>query len=59
MAKHCRKYQPTVAHADAPVGHRLDDIMVTLLGEPLRPADVLDASSWYTYDDLSVPDPPP
>jgi tyrosinase len=59
MAKHGRKYQPTVANADAPVGHRLDDIMVTLLGEPLRPADVLDASSWYTYDDLGSPDPPP
>lgn len=55
MAKHGRTYQPTVANADAPVGHRLDDIMVTLLGEPLRPADVLDASTWYAYDDLSVP----
>lgn len=58
MVEHGRQYRPTVADADAPIGHRLDDTMVTLLGAPLRPADVLDASAWYTYDDLSVADPP-
>lgn len=54
MAERGREYRPTTADADAPAGHRLNDIMVTLLGEPLRPADVLDASTWYTYDALSV-----
>ncbi|MGH3920541.1 MAG: tyrosinase family protein [Pseudonocardiaceae bacterium] len=55
MVEHGREYRPTVADADAPIGHRLDDTMVSLLGAPLRPADVLDASAWYAYDDLSVP----
>jgi tyrosinase len=59
MVKYGRDYRPTVADADAPIGHRLDDTMVTLLGEPLRPVDVLDASAWYTYEDLSTPDPAP
>lgn len=59
MVQNGREYRPTAADADAPLGHRLDDTMVTLLGAPLRPADVLDASDWYAYDDLSIPDPPP
>lgn len=58
MVEHGREYRPTVADADAPIGHRLDDTMVTLLGAPLRPADVLDAGFWYAYDDLSVADTP-
>ncbi|MGH4000148.1 MAG: tyrosinase family protein, partial [Pseudonocardiaceae bacterium] len=59
MVQNGRVYHPTVTDADAPIGHRLDDTMVTLLGAPLRPTDVLDASTWYVYDDLSVADPPP
>lgn len=58
MIEHGQVYRPGVADADAPVGHRINDIMVTLLGEPLRPTDVLDPSTWYAYDDLSVPAPP-
>ncbi len=58
MVEHGREYRPTVADADAPIGHRLDDTMVTLLGAPLRPADVLDAGFWYAYDDLNVADTP-
>lgn len=54
MVDHGRNYRPDQADADAPVGHRLNDTMVALLGRPLRPADVLDASAWYVYDDLSI-----
>jgi tyrosinase len=54
MQQHGRVYRPTAADIDAPVGHRLDDVMVTLLGAPLRPSDTLDASTWYVYDDLNV-----
>lgn len=46
------KYRPLDADGDAPEGHRLDDAMVTLLGEPLRPTDVLDPTDWYVYDQL-------
>lgn len=48
-----RTYAPTSADADPPSGQKLDDTMVTLLGEPMRPADVLDPSAWYSYDALS------
>jgi tyrosinase len=50
MRKHGRVYRPTTSDSDAPVGHRLDDVMVTLLGSPMRPSDTLDASEWYVYD---------
>lgn len=54
MVDHGRDYRPDEADADAPVGHRLNDTMVALLGQPLRPVDVLDPSAWYVYDDLSI-----
>ncbi|HSJ60558.1 MAG TPA: hypothetical protein VK895_04950 [Jiangellaceae bacterium] len=54
MVDHGRDFRPDQADADAPVGHRLNGTMVALLGRPLRPADVLDASAWYVYDDLSI-----
>jgi tyrosinase len=49
-----RTYLPTTADEQAPTGQRLDDTMVTLLGDALRPADVLDASTWYAYDTIAV-----
>jgi tyrosinase len=58
MVTHGRDYRPTTADTDAPIGHRLDDTMVTLLGAPLRAVDVLDASAWYTYDNLGAADLP-
>jgi len=54
MRQHGRQYRPTSTDAGAPVGHRIDDLMVTLLGTPLRPSDTLDPSAWYVYDDLEV-----
>jgi tyrosinase len=54
VQQHGRVYRPTVSDVDAPVGHRLDDVMVALLGAPMRPSDTLDASNWYVYDDLGV-----
>jgi tyrosinase len=54
MARRGRVYRPTGSDADAPPGHRLDDVMMALLGQPLRPSQVLDVSSFYTYDSLEV-----
>lgn len=54
MTRHGRSYLPTVIDQAAPLGHRLNDMMVALLGESLRPSDVLDASQFYVYDDLNV-----
>lgn len=36
-ARHGREHRPAAADAGAPLGHRLDDTMVTLLREALRP----------------------
>jgi tyrosinase len=52
MADHGRLYEPMPG--TGPAGHRLDDIMVAVLGDPLTPADVLTPSQWYSYDNLSV-----
>jgi tyrosinase len=52
MILHGRTYRPTAADAGAPVGHRLNDAMVALLGQSLTPAQVLDAGPWYRYDAL-------
>jgi tyrosinase len=49
-----RAYRPTEADTDAPLGHRREDTMVALLGDPLRPADVLDPSATNDYDTLTV-----
>lgn len=58
MARNGRAYRPTGLDPEEgeelPVGHLLDDTMVAIWQEPLRPADVLDPSGWYTYDDLDV-----
>lgn len=54
MEQHGPQYRPVAGDGDAPAGHRLDDSMVALLGGSLRPAEVLDASAWYVYDDLTV-----
>ena len=41
-------YQPGANQG--PQGHRLNSQMVALIGQSLTPADVLDASQWYSYD---------
>ena len=50
-----RMYVPdgTAANGDRP-GHNLTDPMVALLGPTRTPADVLDPSTWYDYDNLNV-----
>jgi tyrosinase len=49
-----RPYEPTgTPGADSP-GHNLNDNMVALLGATMTPADVLDPSPWYSFDNLSV-----
>jgi tyrosinase len=52
MAQQGRSYRPTAADANAPLGHRLQDGMVALLGDAMSPADVLDPAQWYAYDQL-------
>ncbi|MEV0272376.1 tyrosinase family protein [Hamadaea sp. NPDC050747] len=52
LARNGRRYQPGDGDEQIPTGQGLNDTMVTLLGEPLRPADVLDAGHWYSYDTL-------
>jgi tyrosinase len=47
-----RDYRPQIG--EGPQGHRIDDSMVAILGESLRPIDVVDPSQWYQYDDLGV-----
>ncbi len=47
-------YAPEASVAGAPAGHRLDDPLVALLGEAMTPAEVLDPTPWYDYDDLDV-----
>ena len=32
----------------------INDLMVAILGQPLRPQDVLNSAQWYRYDTLSV-----
>lgn len=52
MADAGRNYRPR--NNEGPSGHRLDDSMVAILGESMRPSDVLDPSPWYAYDSLQV-----
>jgi len=44
---------PPVA-GQGPIGHRINDLMVTILGDPLRPQEVLNPARWYRYGSLSV-----
>ncbi|MEE9394254.1 MAG: tyrosinase family protein [Planctomycetota bacterium] len=50
MANHGRVYRPSPT--EGPAGHRLNDQMVAILGESMRPEDVLDPTEWYDYDSL-------
>jgi tyrosinase len=52
MTRNGRTYHPAGAEPGAPQGHRLDDAMLALLGQALTPSQVLDASTWYSYDAL-------
>lgn len=52
MANSGRIYHPDTN--DGPVGHRINDFMIAVLGEPLRPSDIINPSDWYVYDSLAV-----
>ena len=52
MASRGRIYEPGAGQG--PSGHRINDLMVAVLGDPLRPENVLDPTPWYSYDSLSV-----
>ena len=52
MADNGQVYQP--AASQGPSGHRINDLMVAILGQALRVSEVLDPSPWYAYDSLSV-----
>ena len=52
MSDRGRDYRP--AADEGPLGHRINNEMIALLGEPLTANDVLVPSDWYSYDSLSV-----
>jgi tyrosinase len=53
MVKYGRTYLPAQTTAGAPVGHRLNDMITSLVTTASRrPADFLDVSGLYTYDAL-------
>ena len=48
MTRRGRNYLPR--RNQGPQGHRVDSLMMAVLGDAMTPADVLDPSPWYTYD---------
>jgi tyrosinase len=54
MQKNGRVYKPTADDVDGPDGQRLDDPIQSPFGDPVTPADVLDMTDVYTYDNLEV-----
>lgn len=52
MASAGRTYRPD--DNEGPVGHRLNDTMIAILGQPMRPLEILSPSDWYQYDSLAV-----
>jgi tyrosinase len=51
---HGRTYAPPQTAPASLKGHRLNDTLTSLLSGSTRPADMLDISSFYTYDSLTV-----
>jgi tyrosinase len=49
-----RSYVPLQSAPAVLRGHRINDQMDSLISPPMRPADVLDMRSIYTYDDLGA-----
>ena len=54
MQKNGRTYLPPDSAPADLKGHRLNDILVSLISGSTKPSAVLDMSSEYTYDSLSV-----
>ena len=49
-----RTYVPDASAPAALAGHRINDAMASLVSAPMRPADVLNMTSVFTYDSLAV-----
>ncbi|HMI53389.1 MAG TPA: tyrosinase family protein [Candidatus Saccharimonadales bacterium] len=54
MQKNGRVYVPGAAAPSSLKGHRIDDELASLVSPPIRPADVLNVTTQYVYDSLSV-----
>ncbi len=54
LTQHGRTYLPPQTAPATLKGHRIDDLMSSLISAPMRPSDVLDMSSIYVYESLSV-----
>jgi tyrosinase len=54
LTDHGRSYVPAASAPAALAGHRINDAMASLVSAPMRPADVLDMTSVFTYDSLAV-----
>jgi tyrosinase len=54
MNKHGRAYLPDQTASNDLKGHRINDQLSSLVSAPTTPAAVLDSTSQYTYDSLSV-----
>lgn len=53
MTRHGRSYLPPAGASPDLLGHRLNDpLFSVLISQAVTPADLLDASSYYTYDAL-------
>lgn len=53
LVRRGRTYAPTAASPGAPVGHRLNDPLYSILiAQVVTPADLLEVSAYYSYDRL-------
>ena len=52
LSQHGRTYVPAQSAPSSLKGHRINDLMSSLISAPIKPADVLDMSSSYAYDSL-------
>jgi len=54
LVEHGRTYLPPQSAPSFLKGHRINDLMASLVSAPMKPADVLDMTSSYVYASLAV-----
>ena len=54
LTRNGRSYLPAQTAPSSLKGHRINDLMASLLSAPMKPADVLDMTAVYAYDSLAV-----
>jgi tyrosinase len=54
MTDHGRNYLPPASAPTSLQGHRINDQMASLISAPMRPADVLNMATTYSYASLGV-----